>query len=473
MPNPKAWRYNDPKAQSYPSDYEILERATLQKTDLKDNNNKYYGLELHKASSGLNQWRVFTHYGRTGDLANKPNAGVKECRFFSEEDAARREYKRLYTSKTGKSKGYVELSLASSNIGSDKARGMSSGHVDDKTKEKIEVKSGKPKAPKPVNLCPSGLRGLISLIYDEATSALTSTVQAKITAKGIETPLGVLTVGQIELGETILKQIYDAVKASEKAKELEALSSRFYTAVPHKLGRAKASVQAAVIDSKAKVSEKEEILQLMRDMLKVDGEESVLHSDALGDKYRALGCEITQMAHTSAEFTKWKKFVLDSRVKRHRSMNIKNVYSVSRPGEAEKFNEAVGNIKLLFHGSRIRNWVGLLTRGTLMPKLVVAMGGNRTDGGWLGNGIYFGDAACTSSFYTSSGKGGHRIMTIHQVALGKMKEFKRITYGMNEPPSGFQSCHGNPRGGSQFADDEFCIYAENQQAMSYLVEFTT
>ena len=24
--------------------------------------------------------------------------------------------------------------------------------------------------------------------------------------------------------------------------------------------------------------------------------------------------------------------------------------------------------------------------------------------GWLGNGIYFGDAACTSAFYTTPGK---------------------------------------------------------------------
>jgi hypothetical protein len=45
-------------------------------------------------------------------------------------------------------------------------------------------------------------------LYEEATNALTTTVAAKITANGIETPLGVLTIGQIEKGEAILSELY-------------------------------------------------------------------------------------------------------------------------------------------------------------------------------------------------------------------------------------------------------------------------
>jgi hypothetical protein len=51
----------------------------------------------------------------------------------------------------------------------------------------------------------------------------------------------------------------------------------------------------------------------------------------------------------------------------------------------------------LRRGSRIPNWVGILSRGILLPKIVVSLGVNRTDAGWLGNGIYFGDAICTSA----------------------------------------------------------------------------
>lgn len=50
------------------------------------------------------------------------------------------------------------------------------------------------------------------------------------------------------------------------------------------------------------------------------------------------------------------------------------------------------------------NFVGLLSRGVLMPKLVVAMGGKRRDAGLLGNGIYFGDSVDTSAQYCRASK---------------------------------------------------------------------
>jgi poly [ADP-ribose] polymerase len=109
-----------------------------------------------------------------------------------------------------------------------------------------------------------------------------------------------------------------------------------------------------------------------------------------------------------------------------------------------------------------------------MPKLVVSLGVNRTDAGWLGNGIYFGDASCTSAFYTTPGKKKTRFMAIARVGLGKKAEFTKITYGLNEPPKGFDSCHGlrnDKKNNSQFEDDEYVIYRQNQQRLEYLVEF--
>ena len=139
------------------------------------------------------------------------------------------------------------------------------------------------------------------------------------------------------------------------------------------------------------------------------------------------------------------------------------------------FDAQIGNERLLFHGSRIQNWVGLLTRGILMPKIVVSMGVGRTDAGWLGNGIYFGDAACTSAFYTTAGKKKTRFLAINRVGLGKAKQYTKITYGLDAPPAGFDSTHGVRSSflkKSEFADDEFVIYRQNQQRMEYLIEFS-
>jgi len=110
-----------------------------------------------------------------------------------------------------------------------------------------------------------------------------------------------------------------------------------------------------------------------------------------------------------------------------------------------------------------------------MPKIVVNLGVHRTDAGWLGHGIYFGDASCTSAFYTTPGKKKTRLMAVARVALGKMAEYTKITYGLTAPPPGFHSCHGvrnNGKNGSQFADDEYVIYDPRQHRQEFLVEMT-
>ena len=465
MPSPvKVYKNSDPKAPQFPSKFSVVKRVVLQKTDLLENKNKYYNLELHDGSTSF---RVFTHYGRTDDLERDVNSGAKESRFFSNIFEAQKEYERLLREKTGKSKGYKEVSLASTKIGSEGAKGTSSGHIDSKTIELMETK-GSPSPKKKKSDIPAPLLEMVKYLYDEATGALTSTVSAKITAKGIETPLGVLTVGQIEKGEEILKRINEAFKTKKGANVLTQLSGEFYTAIPHKFGRTRAAAQAAVIDSLSAIQDKEEILQLMRDMLKVDGEKGgVLVSDDLDAKYAALNCEIVPIEHGSAEY----KFIEDyaqTSLKKMSRINVKNVFRVIRPSEQQEFTSSLGNEKLLFHGSRIKNWVGILTRGILLPKLVTAMGVNRTDAGWLGNGIYFGDAACTSYYYASPGKRGTRIIALADVALGKVKQFSKITYGLDSAPDGYHSCHGVR--GTQFADDEFVVYKKEQQKLKYIIE---
>lgn len=463
----KVWREGTAGSPIFPEKYEIVKRAVLQRTDIKTNKNKYYNIELHTAGG---EQRVFTHYGRTDDLDRDPSSGRKENRFFSDTAAAEKEYTRLFKQKTGKSKGYREVSLASVKIGSTLGMNESSGDVDSKTLEMMKEKSGpkKPKKKASFNLH-TGVRNLTSFLYGEATGALTQTANVKITADGLETPLGILTVGQIEKGEAILKELFTLHKA-KKAKQDDylQLSSDFYQAIPHRIGRTKRDVQDAVIKTIPSFEEKEETLQLMRDMLTVDGEGAgTLVSDDVDQKYGALGCEISWVEPGTPEYKRISRFVVDSQVK-HRRVRVKNIYAVKRAGEHEVFDD-VGNVRMLLHGSRIKNWVGILSRGILMPKLVVASGGTRTDGGWLGNGIYFGDTACTSAYYTSAGRGGSRMMAIADVSLGKMKDYRRITYGLEAPPKGFNSCHGVR--GSEFVDDEYVIYRPQQQALTYLVEF--
>jgi predicted DNA-binding WGR domain protein len=144
----KAWKLKDPKAPAFPEDFEIVNKAVLQLTDITSNHNKYYAIEVHSgALKGRALFRVFTHYGRTDDLDNDPDAGAKECRFFDTLAEAQAAYESIYREKTAPRKGYKEVSLASSRIGSTKARGTSSGQIDDLTLQKAAAKAATAKAP--------------------------------------------------------------------------------------------------------------------------------------------------------------------------------------------------------------------------------------------------------------------------------------------------------------------------------------
>lgn len=482
MTKVKAWTSGEPGEPGFPEAFEVARKAVLQVTDIKTNRNKYYAIELHSAEVGEHRFRVFTHYGRTDDLETNPDAGQKECRYFSSLAEAEACFQQIYRQKTSASKGYREVALASTRIGSHQARGTGAGEIDAKTLERLAQakaaeNNGQPAAPPASRLSP-GVSDLVRYIYDEAKGALTDTVAARITANGIETPLGILTLGQIEKGEAILQAAYDLFnkkRAKDRDEQLTRLSGEFYSAIPHRIGRSRAAVGAAVIDSLEAFAQKQQTLQLMKDMLQVNGEGGdVLFSSRVDREYEALGTRIEWVDPADPEFKELSKAVVKSQVK-SKSIAVKNLFRVRRDAEWERFAGQVGNDRLLYHGSRISNWVGILSRGILLPKIVVSMGVHRTDAGWLGHGIYFGDAACTSLFYTTPGRRKTRLMAIARVALGKMKDYTKITYGLTEPPKGFDSCHGVRRKfgrPSEFADDEYVVYRPEQQRLEYLVEFT-
>lgn len=462
----QTWKEGAVGEPKFPADFEVLKKAVLQVTDIVTNRNKYYAIELHHAKG---KYRVYTHYGRTDDLDSNPRAGARETRYCDSSYEAEALYSKIYKEKTSAKKGYKELNLASSKIGSTKSVGQSSGDIDNKTLLKLAEKSepGDAKKKAPVISLHKDIQDIVSYLYSEATNALTSTVNATITANGIETPLGVLTLGQIDKGELILNDIATTFNSKYTKRDvLNQLSGDFYTAIPHKFGRSKEAAMAAVIDSAAKILEKQDTLQLMRDMLQVNGKGNVLVNPEIESKYKALNCTIEPVEGSS--FKEMKEYIEKSTV-RGSHVKVKNLWKIMRLDEHQAFKD-LGNKKLLFHGSAAKNWVGILSRGLLLPKAVVKLGVKRTDAGWLGSGIYFGDAACTTLTYAHPGKKGTRFMTVADVSLGKKKEFRKITYGLSEPPSGFHSCHGVR--GSEFSDDEYVIYDHAQQKLEYLVEYT-
>uniref|UniRef100_A0A6V1QIY2 Poly [ADP-ribose] polymerase n=2 Tax=Heterosigma akashiwo TaxID=2829 RepID=A0A6V1QIY2_HETAK len=342
---------------------------------------------------------------------------------------------------------------------------------------------GKGKAKRRRKLQPE-IAQLVQDLYAEAKDTLTSTADVTITANGIETPLGILSLEQVEEGENVLKEIAKELKKKRKSsKKLEELSGDFYTTIPTKIGRTKDQIKDAVIDTVAAVAEKQDLCQLMRDMLQVMATDAgaLVGDGGVEAQYAALGCTLQPVPPESEEHRAVMERIEESVQRSHGQLDllrgggggpVRAVYRARRAEEEARFTARVTkNQQLLFHGSRACNFVGLLSRGILLPKIVVSLGVTRTDGGWLGDGIYFGDFD-TSLNYTSSSSKGIKYMLVNLVALGRMKDFSNITYGLQKPPKGYDSCHGNPEAeeGSEFEDHEYVVYQEDQQKVQYLLE---
>ena len=83
-------------------------------------------------------FRLYTHYGRLDDLAKKPESGVRQVRIYNSQAECDAGFLKIYRQKTSASKGYKPVNLASSKIGSEKAKGMNAGAVGQRTKKQSE-----------------------------------------------------------------------------------------------------------------------------------------------------------------------------------------------------------------------------------------------------------------------------------------------------------------------------------------------
>jgi len=177
-------------------------------------------------------------------LESHKDAGKKETRHYRTLEEVEAGYAAILHEKT-KTKGYHKVEVASANIGSDKAK----ARFDSKKSEESVVPAfaGLDSTAAASTLHPL-VQELVTTLYAEATSKLTATVSAKISERGIETPLGVLNQTQVAKGEALIDKMAALHASGElNSNTAEALSSEFYTIIPHRIGRSKADVKSAVM----------------------------------------------------------------------------------------------------------------------------------------------------------------------------------------------------------------------------------
>ncbi|KAJ5378724.1 poly polymerase [Penicillium cosmopolitanum] len=151
---------------------------------------------------------------------------------------------------------------------------------------------------------------------------------------------------------------------------------------------------------------------------------NVSKNQILNRAYRGLGlASMTPVEPGNAEHKALVNFVINSSVPRAHGFSVQpiNIFRIEREGEIERFEKyqkvhstLVGGRRLLFHGSRAVNWIGILSQGLrsdaqtrVTPESPV-------------KGIYFADVSSKSAGYCRYAPGDPgSCMLICEVEVGK------------------------------------------------------
>nr|XP_031540354.1 LOW QUALITY PROTEIN: protein mono-ADP-ribosyltransferase PARP4 [Vicugna pacos] len=306
------------------------------------------------------------------------------------------------------------------------------------------------------------------LLREHFTPEATQLASEKLQTVGlISSRYFVSLTEHVSKAEGTLLLVKAALKNGETQERLQTMMTEFYRLIPHRdaaAGRVTLSLLA----------KKEDLCQLIRDMVNVcETNLSKANPPPLA-KYRALRCHIEHVEQNTEEFSRVREELLQNNHSKSPG-NILQIFRVGRVSETTEFLSQLGNVKALLHGSPVQSFVGILSRGLLLPEAVEDRGVERTDIGNLGSGIYFSDSLSTSTKYTRPGQtDGTRLLVVCDVALGRCADLREKDFSLTEAPPGYDSVHGL-RGTAavptDFEDDEFVVYKTNQVKMKYIVKF--
>ncbi|XP_021763201.1 poly [ADP-ribose] polymerase 2-like [Chenopodium quinoa] len=255
-------------------------------------------------------------------------------------------------------------------------------------------------------------------------------------------PLGKLSKSTILKGYDVLKRLSEVIGQSNK-KLVEQLSGEFYTVIPHDFGFKK--MREFVIDTPQKLKNKLEMVEALGEIelaTKLLSDDMGMQDDPLYAQYERLHCQLIPVEVDSEEFSMIQKYTKNTHAKTHSDYNVDivHVFRVSRQREEEQFKKFASsrNRMLLWHGSRLTNWTGILSQG-----LRIAPPEAPVTGYMFGKGVYFADMFSKSANYCFSSRSAPTgVLLLCEVALGEMEELLHSKYDADKLPAGKLSTKG-------------------------------
>lgn len=310
---------------------------------------------------------------------------------------------------------------------------------------------------------PTPTQELMKLIFNQSYFDATMTA---LNYDANKLPLGKLSKGTIARGFQALKDLsvlLDKSDADSRA-QVEELSNLYYSVIPHAFGRNRPPVirddgsLKREIELLESLSDMKEAAAMLKSQLKDD---SGIHK--LDKQFQGLGMnEMTPLDHGSQEFQEIDSYLNDSKgATHHVNYAVEEIFRIERQGEFERFEKSPyakikSNRRLLWHGSRVTNFGGILGQG-----LRIAPPEAPVSGYMFGKGIYLADMSSKSANYCCSyNSGGTALLLLCEAELGDpMHELTDSSYtaGEDAKTRGMCSTWGKGRTGPSKWKDASCV----------------
>lgn len=187
----------------------------------------------------------------------------------------------------------------------------------------------------------------------------------------------------MDKAEVVLHKIRDEL--NNKTPHDAKLSQEFF-----QLLRFKPEHRKQLINTRRVLTRHADMCQCVRDMINIGEETDWNLRASVQSVYRSMGTFVNCLNERSAyvyyeRVQSVEKLLREAYTDRKSRLDVIGVYECVRPNESFGFNrQALTNVRTLFHGSRVNNFVGILSRGLLLPKFVSNENNNeleRTDQG--------------------------------------------------------------------------------------------
>jgi len=235
-----------------------------------------------------------------------------------------------------------------------------------------------------------------------------------------------------------MKKIENVLKKIEPG-NINNLSSEFYTLIPHAFGRniPPPINNIPLLQSKLAMLEALADIEIASSLMK----QGDITENPIDSHYKNLHCSIAPLPKGTEIYNLLEKFVIQGHGPTHTTytLEVMDIYQVYREVEEERYKKysVLPNRMLLWHGSRLTNWVGILSQG-----LRIAPPEAPVTGYMFGKGVYFADICTKSANYCCTNRTNNTgVMLLCEVALGKTFDLFGAQY-MDKPQAGTDSTKG-------------------------------